>query len=97
MRPHRSTFWADLRRDYASTWPMMRNGFLEAREQWRELIAEIRQDRQLTRRMKERITGTRNPTRRQWRKSSRVVLDEVRELEGIERRIVREFRGKGTA
>jgi hypothetical protein len=61
MRPHRSTFWADLRRDYASTWPMMRNGFLEAREQWRELIAEIRQDRQLTRRMKR---GSRGPATR---------------------------------
>jgi hypothetical protein len=97
MRPRRSTFWADVRRDYASIWPSMRNGFLEAREHWREIIAEIRQQRQLTRRMKERITGIRNPTRRQWREGSRVVLDEVRELEGIEQRVLREFRENGTA
>lgn len=95
MRPHKSTFWAGVRRDYASIWPKMRKGFLEAREEWRELTAEIRQDRQLMRRMKERITGTRNPTRREWRRSSRMVLDEAREIEEAEQRVLREFRDKG--
>lgn len=90
-RPDRSTFWADVRRDYASTWPMLLNGLREAREGWRDLTAEIRQDRQFTRRMKQRITGVENPTRRQWREAGNAVLTEAREIEEAERRVLREF------
>jgi len=42
MRPPKSTFWAGLRRNYASLWPAMRDEFLGVREQWRDLQAEIR-------------------------------------------------------
>jgi hypothetical protein len=47
-----------------------------------------------TRRMKQRITGAENPTRRQWRKASNAVLAEAREIEEAERRVLREF-GEG--
>lgn len=87
-------FWADLRRDYASLWPEFRNGLREAREQWRETAAEVRQGRQLDRRMRQRITGTASPTRRQWREVSRAILGEVREIEAAERRVLREFRDR---
>jgi hypothetical protein len=88
--PDRRGFWADVRRDYASLWPEMRRGLLEVREQWRELVAERRQYRQLTRRMWQRITGAPDPTRRERRRASRAILAEAAELEAIERRIVRE-------
>jgi hypothetical protein len=84
-------FWADLRRDYAAVWPTMRNDLRQMREEWREMVAERRQDRQFTRRMKQRITGAENPTRRQWRKASRAILAEVHEIEAAERRVLREF------
>ena len=97
METDRGTFWADVRRDYASTWPAMLDDLRSAREQWRELVAEIRQDRQLTRRMQQRITGSENPTRGQWRKASRAILAEAREIEDAERRVLREFGDQGMA
>ncbi len=95
MGTERDRFWADLRRDYASIWPTMRRELRAMREQWREMTAEMRQDRQLTRRLKQRITGLENPTRRQWRKTSSAVLDEIHELEETERRVLREFGEEG--
>lgn len=88
-------FWADLRRDYASIWPTFRDGWGQVCEEWRELTAEMRQQRQLTRRMKQRITGVENPTRRQWRKVSRAILAEVHDLEAAERRVLRDYRDHG--
>ena len=43
----------------------------EAREQWWDLIAEMRQERQITRRMWQRATGKPNPTRRERRRALR--------------------------
>ena len=60
------------------------------REQWRETSAVIRQDRQITRRIKERITGLAEPTRKQFRQASNAIGDERAELEDIERRVVDE-------
>ena len=96
QRPGRSHFWADVRRDYASTWPEMRRAFAEMREGWRETTAAIRQERQFTRRMKQRITGVDNPTRRQWRRVSRAIDSETREIEEAGRLVLREFGDKGT-
>ena len=89
-RPDWSTFWADLRRDYASLGTEIREGFGQAREQWRELIAVIRQDKQFHRRMMQRATGLENPTRRDWRKASKAFMAEAREIEETERRVLRE-------
>jgi len=91
VKPDRGTFWADVRRDYASTWPMLLEALREIREDWRDTTAEMRQYRQLTRRMKQRITGVDNPTRGQWRKASRALLEDAREIEEAERRVLREF------
>jgi hypothetical protein len=91
-RPDRSHFWADVRRDYASIWPEMRRALAEMCEGWWDLVADIRQDRQITRRMKQRITGLENLTRRQWRETSRAMLGEIHEIEETERRVLREFR-----
>jgi hypothetical protein len=90
-RPDRSTFWADLRRDYASLWPEIREGFRQAREQWRETTADRRQYKQFHRRMMQRATGLENPTRRDWRKASKAFIAEAREIEEAERRVLREF------
>jgi hypothetical protein len=84
-------FWSDLRRDYASLWPEFLDGLREGRELWREAVAEFRQDRQFTRRMKQRITGVDNPTRRQWRDVCKAYDTEAREIEQAERRVLREF------
>jgi hypothetical protein len=84
-------FWADLRRDHVALWQEVRDDLRTAREQCWEFIAEIRQGRQITRRMKQRITGVDNPTKRQWRNASRAVLGEVREIEEAQRRVLREF------
>lgn len=89
-----SRFWADVRRDYASVWPTMRSGLREMREDWWETVAMIREDRHWTRRLKQSITGVENPTRRQWRKASKAVLAEAREIEAAERRVLREFRDR---
>ena len=60
------------------------------REQWRETTAEIRQRRQLDRRMKQRITGLANPTRRQFHIAAKPIDDELRELKRIERHVLRD-------
>lgn len=62
------------------------------REQWREFIAQVRQSRQFDRRMKQRITGLENPTRRQFRKAAKPIDDELRELKRIERNVLRDHR-----
>ena len=90
-RPDWSTFWADVRRDYAAIWPDFRDLGREMREGWRGMVAEVRQERQFTRRMKQRITGVDNPTRRQWRHAGRALDAEAREIEEAERRVLREF------
>jgi hypothetical protein len=89
-RESRRAFWADVGRDYASLWPAIRGGWREAREQWRELVAERRQYRQLTRRMWQRVTGKPDPTRRERRRTQREILAEADELEAIERRVIAE-------
>jgi hypothetical protein len=75
----------------------MLNDLRSVREQWCAFIAEIRQGRQLTRRMKQRIARAENPTRRQWRKASRAVLAEVGKIEEAGRRVLREFGGPAVA
>ena len=89
-RPSRREFWAEVRRDYVSLWPGTKRDFNAARDQWREFIAEIRQGRQLDRRMKQRITGLENPTRRQFRKAAKPIDQELRELKRIERNVLRD-------
>lgn len=72
----------------------------EAIESWREMTAEIRQDRQITRRMWQRITGKPNPTRRERRDAERAILAEADEIEETARRVLREHReseGPGAA
>lgn len=91
QRPDWSTFWADLRRDYAKLWPELLSAVREMRESWWDLNAEIRQGKQFTRRMKQRITGVDNPTKRQWRHASRALDAETREIKETERRVLREF------
>lgn len=76
-------FRADVRRDYASAWREFLDGGREVREQWRELTAMIRQDRQLTRLMKQRITGVENPTRRQWRAACKALDAKAREKAAV--------------
>lgn len=90
--PNRREFWAEVRRDYASLWPGAKRDLHAVREQWRDLIAEIRQSRQFDRRMKQRITGLENPTRRQFRKAAKPIDDELRELKRIERDVLRDHR-----
>lgn len=68
----------------------IRTDFAEAREEWRDLIAEIREHRQLIHRMHQRITGKARPTRQEIRQAERAILAEVEELEQIARRIVAE-------
>lgn len=53
----RQAFWADVRHDYATLWPQIRDSWREMREEWREMTAERRQYRQLTHRMWQRVTG----------------------------------------
>jgi hypothetical protein len=64
-------FWADIRRDYASTWPEFLAALRQIREGYWDMVAEMRQNKQFTRRMKQRATGVENPTRRQWRQALR--------------------------
>jgi hypothetical protein len=89
-RESRRAFWADVRRDYASLWPEIRDGWHEMREQWWELIAERRQSRHLTRRMWQLVTGKPDPTRRERRRTRHAILTEADELEAIERRVIAE-------
>jgi hypothetical protein len=89
-REDRRAFWSEVRRDYASLWPQIRDGWREMREEWRELVAERRQYRQLTRRMWQRVTGKPDPTRRERRRTQRAILAEADELEAIERRVIAE-------
>jgi hypothetical protein len=87
-------FWADLRRDHVALWQEIRDDLRSAREQWWEMVADMRQGRQLTRRLKQVVTGVNNPTRRQWRTATRAILGEAREIEEAERRVLREL-GEG--
>jgi hypothetical protein len=64
-------FWGDVRRDYAAIRPEFLSALREVREKWWDMVAEIRQNKQFTRRMKQRATGAENPTRRQWREALR--------------------------
>lgn len=82
----RQAFWADVRHDYATLWPQIRDSWREMREEWREMTAERRQYRQLTHRMWQRVTGKPDPTRR----AERAIIAEADELEAIERRVLRE-------
>jgi hypothetical protein len=84
-------FWADVRRDYAALWQEIRSDCRAAREQWWEMVAQIREDRHWTRRLKQVVTGVENPTRKQFRDVSRVMLSEAKEIEEAERRVLREF------
>jgi len=63
-----SEFWARFRRDCADSWRDIRGSWDRERDRWWETTAEIRQARQLDRRMQQRITGLHNPTRRQVRR-----------------------------
>jgi len=90
-----SGFWAQVRRDYASLWPEMRDSWRDMREQGRETTAEVRQARQFDRRIRQRITGLQNPTRQQFRRAARQIDAEVDELKAIERRVLREHRAGG--
>jgi hypothetical protein len=90
--PNRREFWSDLRRDRVSLWPGIQQDFADAREKWREFIAEVRQRRQLDHRMKQRITGVENPTPRQFRDAVKSIDGELRELKRIEQRVLRDER-----
>jgi len=68
----------------------IRTGITEAREEWRDLVAEIREHRQLIRRMHQLITGKAAPTRQEVRQAERAILAEVEELQEIARRIIAE-------
>lgn len=52
----------------------VRAAFAEAREEWRDLIAELRSYRQLERGLHQRITGKRNPARREIRAAETAIL-----------------------
>ena len=90
--PNRREFWSGLRRDHDSLWPGIQQDFSDAREKWREFIAEVRQRRQLDHRMKQRITGVENPTPRQFRNAVKSIDGELRELKRIEQRVLRDER-----
>jgi hypothetical protein len=72
-------FWADVRRDYAAIWPEFLATLRQVREEHWDLVAEMRANKQFTRRMKQRITGVDNPTRRQWRAACKALDAEARE------------------
>jgi len=80
--------WDGLRAEYRATFTDMRQEWQQAGEEWQETIAQIRQDKQLTRRMHQRITGKDSPTRREIRQVERAVLAELDELEAIGRRVI---------
>ena len=95
-RGSRREFWSAVRRDYAALWPEIRRDWREAREEWWDLIAGWRQERQMARRMWLRVTGQADPARTERRRAGRAVLAEAAELEEIGRRVVREHdRGGG--
>jgi hypothetical protein len=90
--PNRREFLSDVRRDSISLWPGIQQDFHEAREKWREFIAEVRQRRQLDHRMKQRITGVENPSPRQFRDAVKSIDGELRELKRIEQHVLRDER-----
>ena len=90
--PNRREFLSDVRRDSMSLWPGIKQDFCDVREKWREFTAEVRQRRQLDRRMMQRITGEENPTPRQFRDAVKSIDAELRELKRIEQRVLRDER-----
>jgi hypothetical protein len=68
----------------------IRADFADVREEWQDLIAEIREHRQLIRRMHQGIIGQANPTRQEIRQAERVILSEIEELQAIARQVIAE-------
>jgi hypothetical protein len=57
----------------------------------RELIAEIRQHRQLARRLQQRITGKQDPAPQENRQAQLAIPGEAEELEGTARIVAEHY------